>query len=201
MTAAPPGSLLTAASFRTWRGSETQAAQVPTFNTVSRGQAKDLTSAREFGPAKADCRCRGPPAPHLARPTSVYPAPELGPAARERSTAPTQRDQHQFTRPQSSARRLEKEAPRPLSATNISLPGPRAQPGSSRKKHRAHIARPRISATPPQMRPPPVASSRPTPDARTSPRWRSGWRPLLRRRRWRRPGSRTETGRSRRRGR
>src|SRR5260370_16162654 len=32
------------------------------------------TSAREFGPAKADCRCRGPPAPHLARPLNSLPA-------------------------------------------------------------------------------------------------------------------------------
>jgi len=39
MTAAPSSSLLTAASFRTWRGSETRAAQVPTFNAVRRGQA------------------------------------------------------------------------------------------------------------------------------------------------------------------
>jgi len=39
MAAAPPGALLTAASFRTWRGSETRAAQVPTFNAARRGQA------------------------------------------------------------------------------------------------------------------------------------------------------------------
>src|SRR6202023_3162552 len=31
------------------------------------------TSAREFGPAKADCRCRVPPAPHLARPWPILP--------------------------------------------------------------------------------------------------------------------------------
>ena len=31
------------------------------------------TSAREFGPAKADCRFRVPPAPHLARPSAILP--------------------------------------------------------------------------------------------------------------------------------
>src|SRR5207237_10483275 len=34
---------------------------------------KTLTSATEFGPAKADCRCRVPPAPHLARPPAILP--------------------------------------------------------------------------------------------------------------------------------
>src|ERR1700693_4380940 len=36
------------------------------------------TSAREFGPAKADCRFRVPPAPHLARPPAVLPPPFRG---------------------------------------------------------------------------------------------------------------------------
>src|SRR6202521_2134802 len=55
---------------------------------------KTQTSAREFGPAKADCRCRVPPAPHLARPNAILPG-----AWRQRPM------------------RLEKVAPRPLSAT------------------------------------------------------------------------------------
>src|SRR4029077_7584577 len=36
------------------------------------------TSATEFGPAKADCRCRVPPAPHLARPSRSVPGPRKG---------------------------------------------------------------------------------------------------------------------------
>src|SRR4029077_14217349 len=76
MAAAPPGALLTVASFRTWRGSETRAAQVPTFQRrLPRPVLRIQTSATEFGPAKADCRCRVPPAPHLARPRmSLRPA-------------------------------------------------------------------------------------------------------------------------------
>src|SRR5882762_3516944 len=67
------------------------------------------TSAREFGPAKADCRCRVPPAPHLARPRSILPGPSRGP------------------------KRLEKVAPRPLSATKEHLTRAQTQTNAARE--------------------------------------------------------------------
>src|ERR1700693_3644677 len=64
------------------------------------------TSAREFGPAKADCRFRVPPAPHLARPRPILPGPTNGSRAvsmKDNATTPN------LTR----ARRLQPAAARP----------------------------------------------------------------------------------------
>src|SRR3977135_1553169 len=87
---------------------------------LPRPGVRTQTSAREFGPAKADCRCRVPPAPHLARPSTILPLAR-------------------YQRPA----RLEKEAPRPLSATAI------------------HLTRARVQST----------AGQPTRDARMSPQW------------------------------
>ena len=46
------------------------------------------TSAMEFGPAKADCRCRVPPAPHLARPRASLLGPKMPPRCGSENEAP-----------------------------------------------------------------------------------------------------------------
>ena len=61
--------LLTVASFRPWRGSQTSVATDPAFNTTLWGQRpKGLASEEDFNPATADCGYRAPLAPRLARP-------------------------------------------------------------------------------------------------------------------------------------
>src|SRR2546426_1347254 len=63
------------------------------------------TSAMEFGPAKADCRCRVPPAPHLARPKAMLLAVEnSSPRAHERHRA-------HLARPKAMLLAVEKAAP------------------------------------------------------------------------------------------
>ena len=52
--------LLIAASFRTWRGSQSYVAWDPAINTTCIGQTKQIKSlCEEFNPAIADCRLQG----------------------------------------------------------------------------------------------------------------------------------------------
>src|SRR5574337_1997507 len=62
--------LFTAASFRTWRDSQTLLAQDPTIITPITGhRSKASNLGRGFDPARADCGYRAPLTPHLARPS------------------------------------------------------------------------------------------------------------------------------------
>src|SRR5262249_49663826 len=52
------------------RRPELRRSQPSTLSTQALAESPDL--GREFDPAMAGCRCREPPAPHLARPHKVY---------------------------------------------------------------------------------------------------------------------------------
>ncbi len=120
------GCLLTVASFRTWRGSQTLLARGPTIITSIAGRyLKACDLGRDFDPARADCGYRAPLAPHLARPRPLIPPSTASrtPRSPDRSGIP---ERTPTARPSASGQ--------PLCAAGRMGRGSRSGPGHGRSR-------------------------------------------------------------------
>ena len=101
------------------------------------------TSATEFGPAKADCRFRVPPAPHLARPQLSLPG------LRHPNRPPQQSPPQVHIRRHRGQRNDDLRTCREPAGVLVQTPQQRCASKEHQDQHRRHLARQRV----PQFRP------------------------------------------------